>query len=284
MTLLRKSFLWILLLGSVGFWVYADYIRPGVCESPIRYSLGSFDERFRIPQANFKEAVDEATYLWENATGKNLFEYESDPKPTGSFYQYVGRHFVRAPIPVSLVYDERQQISEERRSLVSEVNEQKESVDGLKDRYLAKREVYRQASAEYLNLINEYKKKKTSYATVESKRLEVNRLADEVNTLIKHYNALVGEVNAVVQTINTTSGYEFEEGQYVVDAEGEKIAIYEFDDTQTLVRVLAHEFGHALGLDHNDNPDSLMYYLNDSKNMEPTKEDLADLALICKGE
>jgi predicted Zn-dependent protease len=62
---------------------------------------------------------------------------------------------------------------------------------------------------------------------------------------------------------------------------GEEINIYEFDSRTALLRVLAHEFGHALGLDHNDNEQSIMHYLNSSTNLKPTKEDLAALREVC---
>ncbi len=273
-----------MLLGSIGLWLYVDITKKGPCEEPIKYSIGAYDARFKISKADFKTAVDEAALVWETATGKNLFDYESTPSAGGTFYTYIGRLFIRKDIPVGLVYDERQQISEEHRVLVGEVNEQKESVNAIKAQFQSLQSQYHAASAEYQSMLSEYRKRKISFESLEEKRLQVNALADEINRLVKKYNYLVGELNEVVQTINKTAGHEFEEGQYVSDATGEKITIFEFADRQTLVRVLAHEFGHALGLDHNENPNSIMYYLNESSNMKPTKEDLAALSLICKAK
>ena len=40
----------------------------------------------------------------------------------------------------------------------------------------------------------------------------------------------------------------------------ESITIFQFSGHNMLVRTLAHEFGHAQGLEHSKNPGSIMYY------------------------
>jgi len=50
---------------------------------------------------------------------------------------------------------------------------------------------------------------------------------------------------------------EFTQGDY----QGDKISIYTFLDEAELVRVLVHEFGHALGIGHVENSESMMYHL-----------------------
>jgi hypothetical protein len=94
MKFLRQSFLWILLIGAVGLWVYKDVTKKGVCETPIRYSLGTYDARFNISKTGFKSAIDE-----------NLFDYEPNPEPVTPLYTYFLRLFHRKDIPVNLVYD-----------------------------------------------------------------------------------------------------------------------------------------------------------------------------------
>ena len=76
-------------------------------------------------------------------------------------------------------------------------------------------------------------------------------------------------------------GSEFCGGDYVSKDGKQTITIYQFDDENRLVRVLAHEFGHALGLKHNDNPKAIMYRLMQSDSLNLAPDDIAALKERC---
>jgi predicted Zn-dependent protease len=193
--------------------------------------------------------------------GKDLFEYDPEGK-----------------LVVNLIYDERQATADRNAQIISQIDSATQSADAVRAQFLALELEYKSKLAEY----NQILATKKNFRQLEEKRQQVNALAEEINALIKKYNFLVSDVNIKINTVNKTAGQEFEEGEYVYDQDGKRINIYEFKTRTELVRVLAHEFGHSLGLDHNDNPKSIMYYLNQSSNMALTKEDTATLATLCR--
>jgi len=251
MSFVRKYILWVLLVGSLGYaYYFHEAHRP--CITPIAYSLGTFDTQFGLSREDFLARVKDASEVWSKALGKELFVY--DPK---------------GKLVVNLIYDKRQEMVNQNEVL-------KSSAESIKDSAAAIKTEYTELQKEYEAKLQEYNKHKT-----ESTRIEINRLADEINSRIKDYNVLVGEINSKVNIINKSAGLEFDEGEYISDSKGERIDIYEFTGKLDLKRVLAHELGHALGLGHVENQDSIMYYLNKSKNDKATAEDKAELREVC---
>ena len=114
---------------------------------------------------------------------------------------------------------------------------------------------------------------------------DLNNTIDEVNSLVVSINSIAKKLNLSVEnynTINNSRGDSFEEGVYQTDGTNREIDIYEFSDQQKLIRVLAHEFGHALGLEHVDDPNAIMYKLNEGSNSTIDDSDLAELKTTCK--
>ena len=73
---------------------------------------------------------------------------------------------------------------------------------------------------------------------------------------------------------------EFDQGEY----NGSQINIYQFRDLPELRLVLAHELGHALGMNHTENSASIMYYLMQDQDMDApalSPEDQAVFSRIC---
>ena len=290
--LARSALLILLLAGAGGYYLYAR--TP--CHTPIAYSVGALDPRFDLSEQELLDATVKAAALWEDAAGENLFEY----KKGGS-------------LPINLVYDSRQETTQHNSQLSDAIDSTVETADSVKAAYNAAQAKYKAASAayfaaqaqyqsalaeynaqvEYWNVRggapqSEYKALRSQKAALEERagaveqlRLESNTQAQSVNALSARYNELASKANATITVLNQTANREFEEGLYVRSAAGARIDIYEFRDKGKLVRVLAHELGHALGLEHNHNPESLMYEINQSDNTEPTAEDLAALKAAC---
>ncbi|WP_089942832.1 matrixin family metalloprotease [Candidatus Entotheonella palauensis] len=63
-----------------------------------------------------------------------------------------------------------------------------------------------------------------------------------------------------------------------------KAPIFQFHDMDDLLLVLAHEMGHALGLNHIEPPEAIMHALMGSQNINdlaPTPADIEALQAMC---
>ncbi|MGE5392938.1 MAG: matrixin family metalloprotease, partial [Candidatus Saccharibacteria bacterium] len=135
---------------------------------------------------------------------------------------------------------------------------------------------------EYDRLNAEKKQLQAKQAALERTRKAVNAQADQVNASADRINALGRKLNLDVEFYNGKFGKpkEFDQGVYT----GSAIDIYQFNNMSDLEMVLAHELGHALTLDHVQDPEAIMYYLmqkQDLENIHATSADIRALDGVC---
>jgi hypothetical protein len=286
----------IILLLTIGTSVLYVSALHAVCAVPITYALGTLDEQFGLSQEDALAILGEAEAVWEGPLETELFRYDPDSR------------FV-----VNFIYDERQRFSEaefgfrQRLGTVEQVN------DGVRAQYVELtrqydelKESFEERSKAYEARLENYNREVEQFnaaggappddlerlgresTALETERREINAFARQLNLLVEQINRvgeqgnlLVEQYNRGVGEYNETFGQsrQFTQGEY----RGDSINIFSFTDTNELRLVLAHEFGHALGIDHAEGRESIMYYLIGEQpvDLALSEYDMAEYTAVC---
>ena len=242
----------ILLALGTGYYVYAH--RP--CVLPVYYKIGTFNTQFGISQTDFLSDAQKAADLWNTEAGHTVLAYNADAK-----------------MPLNLIYDNRQI----QTNIGQSITQQENDLAAQKAQVAAMQTQYNTLKAQF----EADKAAKVSASTLNNEVSALNQLAAQIQTQVTTLNAKIDAVNANANAYNTQAGTDFEEGEFVDAYGASRIDLYEFKNNTQLIRLMAHEFGHSLGLDHNTNPDSIMYPENTATTLSLSTEDKAELQARC---
>jgi hypothetical protein len=268
---------------------------PGPDDYPLAYSIGSFDPRFGLTRQDFLAAAAEAEGIWEKAAGRQLFRSQAE-----------------APFKLNLVYDERQERTIEAKKMRAAIDSKGRSYDALVWQHARRLERMKEsgkrhdaAAAALQKRLDEHNATVASwnerggapgqeYIRLDRELAEIRRgeeglerLRTDFNDDVTAVNDLVAQINELAETNNLEVTYyngkfvesrEFEQGVY----DGTGITIYQFTGMPELRLALVHEFGHALGFGHVDEPAAIMYYKMEKQDAVKPALAPADLEMLRK--
>ena len=274
------------------------------CEYPVHYRIGRVDSQFdnpkqkyRVSEREYRNAIQEAADLWEKALGRPLFTYD----PTADF-------------TINLIYDERQQATVDSQVLARKIKHVENSNDQVLGRYDYWKDIYDTKSKAYEKVVNNFEAGIKAYnnkvdewnkkggvpedqvgalnaernaldqlrADIDAKHGELEQIRETLSSLQGESSTLVAAYNSNVRTYNALHGVKtpFNKGVY----DGDSISVFQYHDEDDLRLVLAHEMGHALGVDHVERAEAIMHAMMGAQNLDdltPTATDIQAVKAVC---
>lgn len=262
-------------------------------DTRLRYKIGHIDPRFNISNEQLRNIAQQATDIWFMGTEKQFFVYDPNAKLTiNLFYDQRQADTVARNTQITQIEQRRAYTDAEQLKLnqyESELTFYKQQIDQLKTNYKNKLDSYNH----YVKYYNQ-SQQSGSQADLAHLKLQKQQLQYEQQQLqqqIDEFNQKVAVLNIQVDTVNQMNQQFnqsvdefnrrfkprlFDKGLF----NGHEINIYEFQSNDDLRLTLAHEFGHALGLNHSEDPLSLMHPVLGQQNFKNFTLTDADLALL----
>lgn len=275
--------------------------RPKPCKEPLTYHIASIGSRYDISEDQLRKVMREVEELWTTALSRSLFKFSEDGQ-----------------IAIHLIYSENQQETRAERRLSRRIESQKKQfdilyrefqrlsdtydkrknkvkallsnynlkVDDLNNRFLLLRDDGISQAEERFIKQEKRQLKKLKYR-VDQKHAELKSQRKRLVKKSRWVNKLSAEINELITAYNNrfSEPRKFHQGRYIRKNDQQVIKIFQFGNIYELKTVLAHEMGHALGLDHVETSESVMYYLLEKQNMvnlSLSKEDIEAIKNQCE--
>lgn len=271
------------------------------------YSIGEIDTGFAITHDEVADAARGAAGLWNSGGSELLVEH-------------TGEEDREADIVINFVYDERQERTDAelrfREKIKSEqirLDQRQKENDQRRSRFDTETGLYLELAdrtTRELNELNswvsekndaggftksEYEEFTERRSAVEGKQQKVmdereklDNMAATINREIDQLNQKFAEINTLVDRYNEefAGDMRFTKATYQRIGNRGIITVSQFMGKSELGLILAHEMGHALGIDHLQNPEAIMHRRMGSQQMYPevqiTAEDKNAAEALCR--
>lgn len=252
----------------------------------VRYRIGEIDPRFGLSEQEVKNLAQRATYIWQRDTGKSWFVYDKNARLTVNFIfderQQTTLDYQKTRQDIQQMKHHQQQnaqtLEQNRANLDREFNALQAEIRQLNQQY-------DYLNAQFQNTLPEHRAQLHAQLTqleqqkhfLQAKAQSFESNQQRFNQQVQQYNQHAQQVdNAIHQANIKFRPREFHKGVF----NGREINIYEYQSQDDLLLTLAHEFGHALDLDHNDDPTALMYPMAQKQDLANFRLKPADIKML----
>ncbi len=270
------------------------------CEKTVTYRIGQVDSRFGLSRQEFSNAVAHAASSWNQAAGRAIL-----------------RENTAGDVEVNLVYDYRQEASDKLKKLNIQIENTKEFYDRMTWQYESLKAEFLQKQASLNDdvksfsaraaafqaavasaghpggiseearqqVLNEQKELNLLRERLQQRDEQLQTMTQTLNSMAVVINEIAGHLNLHVvgyHTAGSALGRQYQQAFYLREGKKQTITVYQFANDQQLTRALTHEFGHALGLEHTNDPQSVMFRLMQSDDPELKPADIAAWRARCK--
>lgn len=263
-------------------------------DNRLRYRISEIDPRFGISHEQAIRLSEEAVNIWTLGTGKQYFVYDPKAKLTINFHYDERQQETTARLAEEKIIQHDQAHWGAKNSDVHTLRQEIDRVNALLNTKKVEYAMQVQNHNEQVARINQSggasASQRQAFAQnrqfLEQQMHHLQFEIDTYNSKIHQLNMQVDELNQINQNINTSiqnfntrfKPHLFDKGNF----DGRNINIFEFQSEGDLRLTLAHEFGHALGLKHHEDPQGLMHPMMQDQEQHNFRLLPTDLELFSK--
>ena len=305
--------LFVLIILAVAGYYFLNYEGPErqatiqriPCQEPLVYRIGPIDSRFGISEQDVAKAMKQAAAIWSEELSRPAAVESEDGN-----------------VVVTFVYDDRQETVDGELRFRERIESEQLRLDQFHRQYERQKREFEEKSEQYSRLaretlneieeLNRWVQRRSAAggltqqdaARFEDRKIEIDRkqqrverekrnlerLAEQLNRNADRLNMMTAENNRMVDEYNDRYSGEkkFTKATYQnLPDGGGAITVNTFLTRTELVLILAHELGHAFGLEHLPDSRSVMHSQMGDQELFPvlqlTEEDKAAIRNICSG-